>query len=112
MHLFEWRSPVKLKFVRLLLLVALVVAAGAYYYVHARPTTLILTGIVTTNDTIVSAQVAGRIGQLLVKEGDVVKPDQLLAVTTPQSPTSGTFHPGKEADQRMAQIKRNVGPGR
>ena len=38
--------------------------------------------------------------------------DQLLVVTTPQSPTSGTFHPGKEADQRMAQVKRNAGPGR
>ena len=38
--------------------------------------------------------------------------DQLLAVTTPQSPTSGTFHPGKGADQSMAPVNRNAGPGR
>ena len=62
------------------LLLAVIVAAGAYYYLHARSGTLVLTGVVTTNDTIVSAQVAGRIGKLLVKEGDVVKRDQLLAV--------------------------------
>ena len=31
-------------------------------------------------------------------------------MTTPQSPTIGQFHPGKEADQRMAQVKPNAGP--
>ena len=37
--------------------------------------------------------------------------DQLLVVTTPQSPTSGTF-PGKEADQRMTPVHRSAGRGR
>jgi HlyD family secretion protein len=63
-----------------LVLVAVLIAAGAYYYVHARPTTLTLTGIVTTNDVIVSGRIPGQIGQLLVKEGDAVKRDQVLAL--------------------------------
>jgi HlyD family secretion protein len=65
--------------IRILLVLALVVGAGAYYYVHGRATTLVLTGIVTTNDTIVSAQVPGQIGRLLVKEGDVVSAGQVVA---------------------------------
>jgi multidrug resistance efflux pump len=71
------------KHVRLTLVLALLVTAGAYYYVHARPTSLTLTGLVTTNDVIVSGQVAGRLGQLMVKEGDEVKHDQLVAVIAP-----------------------------
>jgi multidrug resistance efflux pump len=71
------------KLVRVIVPVLLVAAAGAYYYVHARPVTLVLTGIVTTNDVIVSPQVSGRLERLLVKEGDLVKSSQLLAVIAP-----------------------------
>jgi len=46
----------------------------------AKPTDLVLTGIVTTDDVAVSALVTGQISKLLVKEGDTVQPDQLLAV--------------------------------
>ena len=66
-------------------LVLLLAAGGAvaYYLGHARPGALVLTGIVTTNDVIVSPQIAGQITQLLVNEGDTVKRDQLLAVIAP-----------------------------
>ena len=65
-------------------LVVLVLAgAGAYYLTHRPLTSLVLTGIVTTNDVIVSPQIAGQISQLLVNEGDAVKRDQLLAVIAP-----------------------------
>ena len=66
-------------------LVLLLAAGGgvAYYLGHARSAALVLTGIVTTNDVIVSPQIAGQITQLLVKEGDTVKRDQLLAVIAP-----------------------------
>ncbi len=57
--------------------------AGAYAYSHSAGSTLILTGIVTTNDVIVSPQIGGQIAQLLVKEGDAVKRDQLIAVIAP-----------------------------
>src|SRR5438309_1959993 len=62
-------------------LVLLLSAGGgvAYYLGHARPGALVLTGIVTTNDVIVSPQIAGQITQLLVKEGDTVTRDQQRA---------------------------------
>ena len=52
-----------------LVLVAVVLGAG-YYVVASRPAVLVLTGIVTTNDVIVSPQIGGQIGRLLVNEGD------------------------------------------
>ena len=68
----------------LLPLLALLAIAGAVYYIYYRPSTaLVLTGIVTTNDVVVSPQIAGQIRQLLIAEGDQVKKDQLLAVITP-----------------------------
>src|SRR4029077_11313321 len=67
----------------LVLLLVLAIGAGAYYYGNRSPSSLVLTGIVTTNDVVVSPQIAGQIQQLLVKEGDAVKKDQLLAVLTP-----------------------------
>ncbi len=48
-----------------------------------RPGPLVLTGIVTTNDVIVSPQVSAQLTKLLVKEGDKVEANQLLAVLSP-----------------------------
>jgi len=67
----------------LVLLVA-AAAAVAYYLMHRGPAVLVLTGIVTTNDVIVGPQIAGQISKLLVKEGDSVAPNQLLAVIAPE----------------------------
>jgi len=57
-------------------------AAAAYYSTHQPVGTLVLTGIVTTQDVLVSPQLGGQIRQLLVKEGDSVESNQLLAVIT------------------------------
>ncbi len=65
----------------LLLLAAL--ASGAYFYFNRQPAALVLTGIVTTNDTVVSPQIGGRIQDLKVKEGDTVKRGDILAVIAP-----------------------------
>jgi multidrug resistance efflux pump len=51
--------------------------------VITRPGPLVLTGIVTTNDVIVSPQVSAQLSKLLVKEGDKVEANQLLAVLAP-----------------------------
>jgi multidrug resistance efflux pump len=64
-------------------LLALLVAGGAYSYFNMPASSLVLTGIVTTNDVVVSPQIAGRIGQLLVNEGDAVQKNQLVAVIDP-----------------------------
>jgi HlyD family secretion protein len=72
---------------RLLRLIpVLVVAAvvyGIYWYTSRPPTSLTLTGIVTTNHILVSPQITGRIADLKVQEGDSVKAGQLLAVLSP-----------------------------
>jgi multidrug resistance efflux pump len=66
-------------------LVVVVFCGGvAYYKAVTRPQPIILTGIVTTNDVIASSQIQGQLAQVLVKEGDAVKPGQLLAVIEPQ----------------------------
>src|SRR5438874_13055097 len=68
------------RIIRLVILVIAVVGAGYYWYRSSRPVPLVLTGIVTTNDVVVSPQIAGRIEQLSVNEGDQVKADQMIGV--------------------------------
>ncbi len=73
---------------RKFLIVILLLVAGAsgvvYWTTASRERGLVLTGIVTTNDVIVSSQIAGRLAELLVKEGDTVTRDQLLARIEPE----------------------------
>src|SRR3990172_13369495 len=67
------------------ILLLLVLAGGGtavYYSTRTGPAPLILTGIVTTEDVIVSPQVGGQISRLLVKEGDRVRRDDLVATMT------------------------------
>jgi HlyD family secretion protein len=78
--------------IRVLLVLVLAGGAAAYFYVNRAPAALVLTGIVTTNDVIVSPQIGGQIGQLLVKEGDIVKKDQLLAVIVPDELRADTAY--------------------
>lgn len=59
------------------------VAYGAYYYFTLPPTSLVLTGIVTTHDVAVAPQIGGRLVSLLVKEGDEVKKGQAIAAIDP-----------------------------
>jgi HlyD family secretion protein len=68
----------------ILIIATIVLAAGAYYLLAGRSRGIVLTGIVTTDDVIVSPEIQGRLQQLLVKEGDVVTNGQLVAVIQPQ----------------------------
>jgi HlyD family secretion protein len=66
---------------RRIVLGVLVVGAGIGVYLSQRkPEELVLTGMVTTDDVVVSSQLSGQLSKLLVKEGDHVTRDQLLAV--------------------------------
>ena len=69
------------RIVPILLLAAL--GAGAYFYLNRQPDSLVLTGVVTTNDLVVGPQIGGRIDDLRVQEGDVVKRGQIIAVISP-----------------------------
>src|SRR5438477_9270931 len=72
------------RIIRLVVVLALIAAAVRYFAMRPGPTELVLTGIVTTDDVIVSPQVGGRIDNLLVKEGESVVRNQLLAIIEPR----------------------------
>jgi multidrug resistance efflux pump len=92
---------------RIPLVVGLVVLllVGAYYVLRARPADLVLTGIVTTNDVIVSPQVAGQVSRLLVAEGDSVTPNELLAVLGPAELQADRAYYAQSADAMVAQSR-------
>lgn len=85
----------------------LAIAGGAYYYTHRPPEPLVLTGIVTTNDVIVSPQIAGQVTQLLAKEGDVVKKDQLLAVISPDELKADTAYYSHNVAGLSSQVRES-----
>jgi len=69
---------------RTFILIAAVTAVAALSFTLARHRSrLVLTGLVTTDETIVSSEIPGRLQQLAVSPGDVVKRGQLLATITP-----------------------------
>ena len=94
---------------RLIVLLVLIVAgsAAAYAYLTRRPAALVLTGIVTTNDVIVSPQIAGQIGRLLVAEGDAVKKDQLLAVINPEELQADTAYYSHNVAGLSSQVRES-----
>jgi HlyD family secretion protein len=95
---------------RRLLVLLLIVAAGSaavYAYWNRRPGALVLTGIVTTNDVVVSPQVAGQIRQLLVAEGDAVKKDQLLAVINPEELQADTAYYSHNVAGLSSQVRES-----
>ena len=67
----------------ILILVLAVLAAGIYFAATRSPRRLVLTGVVTTDEVIVSPEIQGRLEQLLVAQGDTVKSNQLIALIQP-----------------------------
>jgi HlyD family secretion protein len=94
-----------------ILLVVIAAGAGAYFYWTQPPTALVLTGIVTTNDVILSAQIGGRIDQLAVREGDTVTAGQLVAVIAPdelRAESAYALHSAEGVTSQMAQAQAEL----
>src|SRR5437870_3425780 len=92
---------------RLLLLLIVGGAVGAYYSMLRAPGPLVLTGIVTTEDVIVGPQVGGQIGQLLVKEGDQVQRNQLVAVMATDELQADRAYYARTVDSIQSQVGEN-----
>ena len=90
-----------------LLVLLLAAGAGTYAYRRMGPAALVLTGIVTTNDVIVSPQIAGQIGQLLVTEGDAVTRGQLVAVIVPDELKADTAYFAQNVQGMSSQIRES-----
>jgi HlyD family secretion protein len=90
-----------------LLAVIVIAAIGWSAYLHSRPSLLVLTGIVTTNDVIVSPQIGGQIAELTVKEGDAVRKDQRLAVIRPDELRAETTYYRSTAAGLASQVRES-----
>ena len=88
-----------------LLLVAAL--AGGYWYSQRQPSTLVLTGIVTTSDVVVSPQIGGRLNQLLVAEGDTVAKNQLVALLDPGELREERAFYGASAESAGSQVRES-----
>jgi HlyD family secretion protein len=88
-------------------LVVLLVAGLCITVLWSRSRVLVLTGIVTTNEVIVSSQIAGQIGRLLVTEGDVVSKDQLLALIVPDELQADRAYYLHSAEGSLSQVQES-----
>lgn len=92
-----------------IVILVLAALAGAISYRFALPPNeLVLTGVVTTDEVIVSAQIQGQLRRLRVREGDAVTNGELLAQIQPgQWKADMAFYTGSEqqstADLAQAQ---------
>ena len=91
---------------RIILILLVLAAAGVIYYlVTRRPNQIVLTGIVTTDEVIVSPEIQGRIEHLYVDQGDPVTRGQLLAVIQPQEQLADVSYYGSTQQQFALQIE-------
>ncbi len=87
------------------LLVLLAVVAGGIYYAATRVSSgIILTGIVTTDEVIVSPEIQGRLQELYVKEGDTVTNGELLGVIQPQEQQANAAFYARSEQQYAAAV--------
>jgi multidrug resistance efflux pump len=88
------------------LVIGLVVLLGAALYLLAvrRGREIVLTGMVTTDEVIVSSEIQGRLQNLLVGEGDTVTNGQLLALIQPAERKADLAFYTDSAEQSAAQV--------
>jgi len=85
----------------------IVFACVAYYSATRRETQIVLTGIVTTDDVIVSSEVQGRLQELKVKEGDAVKRGETLGLIQPEEWKADVAYYADSERQLKAQVTQS-----
>jgi multidrug resistance efflux pump len=97
---------------KILILAIIAVLVAGIIYVLTRPASVVrLTGIVTTDEVIVSSEIQGRLQQLLVQQGDVVTNGQLLAVIQPKEQRADlAFYASglKQSSEQVTQAKADL----
>ncbi|HEY5298457.1 MAG TPA: efflux RND transporter periplasmic adaptor subunit [Verrucomicrobiae bacterium] len=89
----------------LLFILILVAVAGGIYYAQTRPAAqIILTGIVTTDEVIVSSEIQGRLQNVFVREGDMVTNGELLAVIQSKMQQADLAYYASSEQQAVAQV--------
>ena len=90
----------------IIVIIALVLAGGIYFLLTRKPASITLTGIVTTDEVIVSSEIQGRMQELLVQQGDTVTNGQLLAVIRPQEQQADVAFYASGLKQSTAQVEQ------
>jgi HlyD family secretion protein len=72
------------KLVVVILALVTAISVAVFFLTRTNSAGMVLTGIVTTDQVVVSSQIAGRLDQVRVREGDTVSAGQLLAVIAPK----------------------------
>jgi RND family efflux transporter MFP subunit len=90
--------------VAFLILILAAIAGGVYYAVVRQPGEIVLTGIVTTDELIVSPEIQGRLQELNVKEGDRVTKGELLGVIQPQEQVANVAYYARNSQQMASQV--------
>jgi multidrug resistance efflux pump len=86
-------------------LLAAVSTVGWLKVRHPGPDDLVLTGVVTTNDVIVSSQVGGRLSRLMVAEGATVTPNEVIATLEPGELQADRAFYARSAEAVAAQVE-------
>ena len=89
---------------RLITILAVIVLGILITTFWPAPKHLTITGIVTTDDVIVSSEIGGRLQRLSVNAGDTVKPGQVLGVIQPPEYAADVAYSHGVAAQSRAQI--------
>ncbi len=85
-------------------------AAALAYILYAflgRSHAIVLTGVVTTDDVIVSSEVQGRLEALRVREGDAVRRGELLALIQPAEWRADLSYYANSQAQAAAQVSQD-----
>jgi len=88
----------------ILIFLAAIIAGVVWYTAFKQPARIVLTGIVTTDDVIISSQVMGRLQELRVNQGDVVKKGDLLGLIEPQELDANRAYYIENEKQVAAQV--------
>jgi RND family efflux transporter MFP subunit len=88
----------------LLIVILAAIAAGLYYTMVRPPREIVLTGIVTTDEVIVSSEIQGRLQHLFVQEGNAVTNGELLAVIQPQERQADVAYYSSSEKQTVAML--------
>src|SRR6185295_5145438 len=89
----------------IVLLVIIGAGVAAYLYFNRAPTSLVLTGIVTTHDVVVSPQIGGKLDKLAVVEGDHVTRGQLIAVIAPEELRAESTYASRNVEGLSSQVR-------
>lgn len=88
----------------LILLVLAFAAGGVVFWLTRPPREIVLTGIVTTDEVIVSPEIQGRLQKLFVREGDLVTNGEWLAQIQPEQWQADTAFYASSEQQSAADL--------